>query len=53
MLKVLIAKVHHVTAELRSCVKVKVDVMGSPSLIGPTISVDVKKHGTRTLAKVR
>ena len=30
------------TAELRSCVKVEVDVLGSPSLIVLTVSVDVK-----------
>ena len=30
--------------ELRSCVKVEVDVLGSPSLIVLTISVDVKQH---------
>ena len=31
-----------------SCVKVEVDVLVSPSLIFPTISVDVKQHGTQT-----
>ena len=31
-------------AELRSCVKVAVDVLGSPSLIFRTVSVDVKQH---------
>ena len=30
--------------ELRSCVKVEVDVLGSPSLIVRTVSVDVKQH---------
>ena len=34
--------------EIRSCVKVEVDVevdvLGSPSLIVPTVSVDVKQH---------
>ena len=35
-------------SELRSCVKVEVDVLGSPSLIVPTVSVDVKQHWTRT-----
>ena len=30
--------------ELRSCVKVEVAVMGSPSLIVPTVSGDVKQH---------
>ena len=30
--------------ELRSCVKVEVAVLGSPSLIVPTVSVDVKQH---------
>ena len=33
-------------AELRSCVKVEVDVLGSPSLIVCTVSRDVKHHGT-------
>ena len=28
----------------RSCVKEEVDVLGSPFLIVPTVSVDVKKH---------
>ena len=31
-------------SELRSCVKVEVDVMGSLSLIVRTVSLDVKKH---------
>ena len=31
-------------AELRSCVKVEVAVLGSPSLIVRTVSVDVKQH---------
>ena len=30
--------------ELRSSVKVEVAVLGSPSLIVPTVSVDVKQH---------
>ena len=30
--------------ELRSCVKVKVKVLGSPSLIVRMVSVDVKQH---------
>ena len=30
--------------ELRSCVKVEVDVLSSPSLIVRTVSVDVKQH---------
>ena len=30
--------------ELRSCVKVEVAVLGSPSLIVLTVSVDVKQH---------
>ena len=30
--------------ELRGCVKVEVDVMGSPYLIFPTVSVDVGRH---------
>ena len=31
-------------SELRSCVKVEVAAMGSPSLIVLTVSVDVKQH---------
>ena len=31
-------------SELRSCVKVEVDVLGYPSLIVITVSVDVKQH---------
>ena len=31
-------------SELRSCVKVEVAVLGSPSLISLTVSVDVKQH---------
>ena len=33
-----------VSALLRSCVKVEVTVLGSPSLIVLTVSVDVKQH---------
>ena len=29
---------------LRSCLRVEVDVLGSPSLIVRTVSVDVKRH---------
>ena len=32
------------TQEFRSYVKVEVDVLGSPSLIVRTVSVDVKQH---------
>jgi len=32
------------TTEFRSCVKVEVADLGSPSLIVPTFSVDVKQH---------
>ena len=41
---------HHVCilteghSQLRSCVKVEVAVLGSPSLIIPTVSVDGKQH---------
>ena len=31
-------------SELRSCVKVEMDVLGSPSLTVFTVSVDVKQH---------
>ena len=31
-------------SELRSCVKVAVDVLGSPSLTVRTVSEDVKQH---------
>ena len=34
--------------ELRSCVKVEVSVLGSPSLIVLMTSVDVRQHWTRT-----
>ena len=37
----------HMT-ELRSCVKVEVAVLGSPSLIVLTVSVDVKQHWTNS-----
>ena len=33
---------HSASRELRSCVKVEVDVLGSPSLIVPTVSVDIE-----------
>ena len=32
-----------IASELRSCVKEEVDVLGSPSLIVRTVSVDVKR----------
>ena len=32
------------SSELRSCVKVEVDVLGSPSLIVFTVSVDLMQH---------
>ena len=31
-------------SELMNCEKVEVDVLGSPSLIVRTVSVDVKQH---------
>ena len=31
-------------SELRNCVKVEVDVLGSPSLIVRAVSVDIKQH---------
>ena len=31
-------------SELRSCVEVEVEVLGSPSLIVLVVSVDVKQH---------
>ena len=34
--------------ELRSCVKVEVAVLGSPTLIVRSVSVDVKQHWTWT-----
>ena len=46
-LMVSVAVKHHVyvvPAELRSCVKVEVAVLGSPSLIIFKVSVDVKQH---------
>ena len=33
-----------IESELRSCVKVEVAVLGSPSLIVLMVSVDVKRH---------
>ena len=35
---------HDLEPELRSCAKEEVDVLGSPSLIVCTVSVDVKQH---------
>ena len=40
--------VHTHTSELRSCVKVEVAILGSPSLISLMVSVDVKLHETHT-----
>ena len=34
----------HLLSELKSCVKVEVAVLGSPSLILLKVSVDVKQH---------
>ena len=34
------------TTELRSCVKVELAVLGSPSLVVFPVSVDVKQHWT-------
>ena len=31
-------------SELRTCVKVEVDVLGSPSLIVRTVSVEIMQH---------
>ena len=39
-----------IASELRSCVKVEVAVLGSPSLIIRTVSVDVKQHSTNATA---
>ena len=39
------------TAELRSCVKVEVDVLGSPSLISLMVSADVKQHERKKRAR--
>ena len=33
-----------IASELRRCVKVEVAILGSPSLIVRTVSVDVKQH---------
>ena len=33
-------------SELRSCVKDEVDILGFPSLILHTVSVDLKQHGS-------
>ena len=32
--------------DLRSCVKVEVNLLGSPSLTVPVVSVDIKQHWT-------
>ena len=37
--------------EIRSCVKVEVAVLGSPSLLSLMVSVDVKPHETRSVVK--
>ena len=37
-------KLKHQVSELRSCVKVEVAVLGSPSLMVLMVSVDVKQH---------
>ena len=37
-------KIKQNSQELRSCVKVDVDVLGSPSLIVRTVSVDTRQH---------
>ena len=37
-------KILAVPSELRSCVKVEVDVLGSRSLTVLTVSVDIKQH---------
>ena len=37
--------------ELRSCVKVEVAVLGSPSLLSLMVSVDVKPHERRSVVK--
>ena len=42
-----IVSLSHVFRELRSCVKVEVDVLGSPSVIVRAVSVDVKQHWRR------
>ena len=45
---------HHVYlqgSELRSCVKVEVAVLGSPSLVVLMVSVDVKQHFIQMLAR--
>ena len=39
-----ISEVSLTLSKLRSCVKVEVAVLGSPSLISLTVSVDVKQH---------
>ena len=36
-----------IRSELRRCVKVEVAVLGSPSLISPMVSADVKHHERR------
>ena len=40
-------------SQLRTCVKVEVDVLGSPSLIVRTVSVDEKQHRRRRTILIR
>ena len=41
------------TTELRSCVKVEVAVLGSPSLISLMVSVDVNHHERRSILRAQ
>ena len=41
------------TPELRNCVNVEVDVLGSPSLIVRTVSVDLEQHSTKLSTELR
>ena len=38
-------------AEIRSCVKVEVGLLGSPPLIVLTVAVDVKQHKTLNVSE--
>ena len=42
--KTLLLFLYGIVPEVRSCVKVEVVVLGSPSLIGLMVSVDVKQR---------
>ena len=42
--RTIISLIFYVTSQVRSCVKVEVVVLGSPSLMVLMVTVDVKQH---------